>query len=394
MATKYKLMAAMAGGFEAVTARELMDMGYQTHNETGRVAFEGTMADVYRTNLWLRSADRILIVLKEFKALTFDDLFESVKAFPWEDWLPMTAHFPVTAKAVKSKLHSEPDIQSIAKKAIVERLSTYYHRRTRLPETVSTYHIDVRITKDEVRLTLDTTGESLFKRGYRAESAGAPLKENFAAALVLLTRWHPEDMPFLDPTCGSGTIPIEAALLARNIAPGIQRHFAFEEFQVFDPQEFAAQKEQAVAGQKNDPLMIFGQDIDQNMVELSRTNAQKAGVLHDIRFKQLAVKDFKTSVPNGVIVANPPYGKRLSDAAGVHELYKQMGDVFRPLTTWSKYFLTSDLAFENLYGAKATKRRKLYNGAMRVDFFQYWGKPDWKQPKALVTSLSDPVKED
>lgn len=394
MAKKFKLMAAMAGGFEAVTAKELQEMGYTTHGETGRVAFEGTMQDVYRTNLWLRSADRILIVLKEFKAYSFDELFENVKAFPWEEWLPMTAHFPVTAKAVRSKLHSEPDVQSIAKKAIVERLSTYYHRRTRLPESGATYHIDVRITKDAVRLTLDTTGESLFKRGYRAESAGAPLKENFAAALVLLTNWHPEDMPFLDPTCGSGTIPIEAALLARNIAPGIQRHFDFEGFQGFDAAAFAEMKEHAQAAQNNDPVMIFGQDIDQNMVELSRVNADKAGVLHDVRFKQLAVRDFKTTVPNGVIVANPPYGKRLSDTASVRALYKQMGDVFRPLTTWSQYYLTSDLEFENFFGKRATKRRKLYNGAMRVDFFQYWGRPNWQLPKHLVTSLSDPVKED
>ncbi|KRL14058.1 THUMP domain-containing class I SAM-dependent RNA methyltransferase [Schleiferilactobacillus perolens] len=394
MAAKLQLMAAMAGGFEAVTAKELQSMGYETHNETGRVAFTGDMTDVYKTNLWLRSADRILIVLREFKAFSFDDLFNVVADFAWEEWLPMTANFPITAKSVKSKLHSEPDVQSIVKKAIVERLSAYYHRRTRLPETGATYHIDVRITKDVVRLTLDTTGESLFKRGYRAESAEAPLKENFAAALILLTSWHPADMPFLDPVCGSGTIPIEAALIGRNIAPGLQRHFAFEGFQAFDPPVFNDIKAQAIAAQTDEPLMIFGQDIDQNMIELSRVNAHKAGVLHDIRFKQLAVKDFKTTVPNGIIVANPPYGKRLADSDTVHQLYAQMGDAFRPLTTWSKYILTSDLEFERYFGNRATKRRKLYNGALRTDYFQYWGRPNWKLPKQIVTSLSDPVKED
>ncbi|KRN29489.1 hypothetical protein IV38_GL000374 [Lactobacillus selangorensis] len=371
---QYSLIATMASGLESVTTKELKKMGYDTQTENGRVRFTGDLTDIARTNTWLRSADRIKIVVGEFKATTFDELFEKVKALPWDQYLPLDARFPVEGKSVRSKLHSTPDVQAITKKAIVEKISQVYHRRGRLPETGAAYPLEVSIVKDEVMLTLDTTGPSLFKRGYRVNKGDAPLKENFAAALVLLTNWHP-DRPFYDPVTGSGTIPIEAALIGRNIAPGIHRHFTFEGWDWYDTQILDTVQEEARAAIINDrELQILGGDIDQNMIDVAKVNAQEAGVLHDISFKQLAVKDFKTDLHDGVIVANPPYGKRLSDVDSVRKLYRQMGDVYRPLTDWSKYILTSDLHFQGEYGEKATKRRKLYNGALRVDLFQYWGK--------------------
>ncbi len=374
----FKLMATMASGFEAITAKELRDLGYQVTTENGRVRFDGNERDIVKTNLWLRSADRIKIIVGEFTAMTFDQLFEGVKALPWDQLLPLDAAFPVLGKAVRSQLHSEPDIQAITKRAIVAKLSEVYHRRTRLPETGAKYVITVNITKNKAMLTLDTTGDSLFKRGYRVDAGEAPLKENFAASLVLLTHWHPEDVPFYDPTTGSGTIAIEAALIARHIAPGILRHFSFEQFDWMDPQLLETAKHEARASEKRDfPVEIMGGDINQNMIEIARLNAHKASVLHDIHFKQIAVADFHTDLQNGVIVANPPYGKRMEDQASVRHLYKQMGEVYRPMTTWSKYILTSDMEFEKYYGQKATKRRKLYNGYLRTDLFQYWGKPIW-----------------
>lgn len=285
----------------------------------------------------------------------------------------MDAAFPVEGRSRNSKLHSVPDSQAIVKKAIVNELSTAYHRHTRLPETGAEFPLEVAINKDHVMLTMDTTGSSLFKRGYRIEKGSAPLKENMAAALVMLTSWYP-DMPFLDPFCGSGTIPIEAAMIGRNIAPGFNRDFICEQWPWIDHD--MAQKVRDEADAKADydiELDISASDIDGNMIEISKRNAEEAGLLADIQFKQLAVADFKTDKVNGVIVGNPPYGQRMSDEEHAHELYKQMGKVFNPLTSWSKYFLTSDLDFEKYYGEKATKRRKLYNGSIRTDYFQFWG---------------------
>lgn len=370
---KFKLMATAAAGIEALVGRELKDLGYQTNVENGRVRFEGDISDIITTNLWLRTADRIKIIVGEFDATTFDDLFESVKALPWDQLLPIDAEFPVAGRSHNSKLHSVPDAQAITKKAIVAKLSEVYHRRTRLPETGALYPIEVMINKDHVILALDTTGDSLFKRGYRKAKGGAPLKENMAAALILLAHWF-NDNPFVDPVCGSGTIPIEAALIGRNIAPGFNRDFVCEKWSITP--EGLSDEIRAAADEKADydvELDIAGYDIDQNMIDIARVNAAEAGVLQDVKFKQLALKDWKTDKINGVLIANPPYGERLSDLESVRELYKQMGEVYRPMTTWSKYILTSDLEFEQSYGEKATKKRKLYNGSLRTDYFQYWG---------------------
>jgi putative N6-adenine-specific DNA methylase len=379
---RYQLVATMAAGLESVTTKELKALGIQTRTENGKVYFEGDDKTIALTNVWLRSADRIKIVVGQFKALTFDALFEGVKALPWDHYLPLDAAFPVEGRAVRSQLHSEPDVQAITKKAIVEKMSAVYHRTTRLPETGATYPLEVSILRDIATLTLDTTGSSLFKRGYRIAKGEAPLKENFAAALIMLTNWHP-DMPFVDPTTGSGTIAIEAALIGHNIAPGLQRQFTFENFGFFDQPVLQTVKDEAMDQADFDrELDIQASDINGDMIDMAKLNAQQAGLLHSIQFKQLAVKDFSTTKENGVIVANPPYGKRLNDQAMVRQLYAEMGQAFAPLTTWSKYILTSDMGFEKAYGSKATKRRKLYNGTIRTDLFQYWGKPNWHHDRA------------
>jgi len=379
---RYQLVATMAAGLESVTTKELKALGIQTRTENGKVYFEGDDKTIALTNVWLRSADRIKIVVGQFKALTFDALFEGVKALPWDHYLPLDAAFPVEGRAVRSQLHSEPDVQAITKKAIVEKMSAVYHRTTRLPETGATYPLEVSILKDIATLTLDTTGSSLFKRGYRIAKGEAPLKENFAAALIMLTNWHP-DMPFVDPTTGSGTIAIEAALIGHNIAPGLQRQFTFENFGFFDQPVLQTVKDEAMDQADFDrELDIQASDINGDMIDMAKLNAQQAGLLHSIQFKQLSVKDFSARKENGVIVANPPYGKRLNDQAMVRQLYAEMGQAFAPLTTWSKYILTSDMGFEKAYGSKATKRRKLYNGTIRTDLFQYWGKPNWHHDRA------------
>lgn len=370
----FKLIATCAAGMESIVGNELKHLGYKVNVENGRVRFDGDVADIAKTNLWLRTADRIKIVVGEFTAKTFEELFQGVEGLNWEDFLPLDAEFPVAGKSQKSTLHNVPSVQAITKKAIVTKMSTVYHRRTKLPETGALYPIEVAINKDKVLITLDTTGSSLFKRGYRVNKGGAPLKENMAAALVLLARWYPE-MPFVDPVCGSGTIPIEAALIGCNIAPGLKRNFAFENWDWVDKDIIKQAREQAQAAIKKDiDLDISGYDIDGSMIEIAKENAVQAGVQDIVNFKQMAVKDFKTDKINGVIVANPPYGERLSDKEHVHQLYQQMGKLYQPLTSWSKYILTSDLQFEQFYGTKATKRRKLYNGSLRTDFFQYWGK--------------------
>lgn len=369
---KFNLLAACAAGLESVTGNELRHLGYQVQVENGRVRFTGDLRDILKTNLWLRSADRIKIIVGGFPARTFDELFEKTKQLAWDRFLPLDAEFPVAGRSQKSQLHSVPDVQAIVKKAVIDKLSQIYHRHGHLPESGAKYPLEVAINKDQVLLTLDTTGPSLFKRGYRLEKGPAPLKENFAAALVLLAHWYPEK-PFVDPVCGSGTIPIEAALLGHNIAPGFKRQFICEDWQ-WIPAEISksVRDEAADLADYDRKLAIFGYDIDGQMIAISRLNARQAGLSKEIYFKQQAVKDFKTELTNGVIVANPPYGQRLSDQVSVHQLYQQMGVVFKPLKTWNKYILTSDLAFEKFYGQRAAKRRKLYNGSLRTDLFQYW----------------------
>ena len=370
---KYQLYTTMGAGFESVVAKELQSLGYETSTENGRVFFKGDQSDIVKTNLWLRTADRVKILLKEFKATDFDTLYNQVYDIDWAELLPVDAKFPVQGRSVRSKLHSEPGIQSIVKKAIVNKMSDQYHRRGFLPETGSEYPLDIHIYKDLARISLDTTGASLFKRGYRIEHGGAPLKENFAASLIKLTPYDGTH-PLIDPMTGSGTLAIEAALIGRNIAPGTWRKFAFDDFDWFDPDLHDDLLEQAKSEVRTLDQPIWACDIDQSILEIAKLNANNAGVLQDIYFKQVAVKDFATDLENGVIIANPPYGKRLKEKKTAEELYVQMGEALSKYDDFSQYYLVGDPEFEQFFGKAATKKRKLFNGNLRVDFYQYWAK--------------------
>ena len=376
MKKEFNLIATVAAGLEAVVGREVRELGYDCQVENGRVRFQGDVRAIIETNLWLRAADRIKIIVGTFPAKTFEELFQGVFALDWENYLPLGARFPISkAKCVKSKLHNEPSVQAISKKAVVKKLQKHYARPEGVPlmENGPEFKIEVSILKDVATVMIDTTGSSLFKRGYRTEKGGAPIKENMAAAILQLSNWYP-DKPLIDPTCGSGTFCIEAVMIARKMAPGLRRSFAFEEWNWVSDR--LIQDVRTEATQKVDrelELDIMGCDIDARMVEIAKANAQAAGVAGDITFKQMRVQDLRSDKINGVIISNPPYGERLSDDAGVTKLYAEMGQVFAPLKTWSKFILTSDEAFETKYGSQADKKRKLYNGTLKVDLYQYFG---------------------
>ena len=376
MKKEFNLIATAAAGLEAVVGREVRELGYDCQVENGRVRFQGDVRAIIETNLWLRAADRIKIIVGTFPAKTFEELFQGVFALDWENYLPLGARFPISkAKCVKSKLHNEPSVQAISKKAVVKKLQKHYARPEGIPlmENGPEFKIEVSILKDVATVMIDTTGTSLFKRGYRTEKGGAPIKENMAAAILQLSNWYP-DKPLIDPTCGSGTFCIEAVMIARKMAPGLRRSFAFEEWNWISDR--LIQEVRTEAAKKVDrelELDIMGCDIDARMVEIAKANAQAAGIAGDITFKQMRVQDLRSDKINGVIISNPPYGERLSDDAGVTKLYAEMGQVFAPLKTWSKFILTSDEAFELKYGSQADKKRKLYNGTLKVDLYQYFG---------------------
>ena len=376
MKTKFKLIATAAAGLEAVVGREIRNLGLECQVENGRVRFDGTVETIIETNLWLRAADRIKIVVGSFRAKTFEELFQSVFALDWENYLPLGAKFPIAkAKCVKSKLHNEPSVQAISKKAVVKKLQKHYARPEGVPlmENGAEFKIEVSILKDVATVLIDTTGSSLFKRDYRAEKGGAPIKENMAAAILLLSNWYP-DKPLVDPTCGSGTFCIEAAMIGMNMAPGLHRHFAFEEWSWVDSDLVGRVRARALGQIKQDiQLDILGTDIDARMVEIAKRNAEEAGVSEQIVFKQMRLQDLHTNKINGVIISNPPYGERLSNDDAVTKLYQEMGQTFAPLKTWSKFILTSDEAFEAKFGSQADKKRKLYNGTLKVDLYQYFG---------------------
>ena len=376
MKKTFQLIATAAAGLEAVVGREIRELGIECQVENGRVRFEGDVESIIQTNLWLRSADRIKIIVGMFPAKTFEELFQGVFALDWENYLPLGAKFPISkAKCVKSKLHNEPSVQAISKKAIVKKLQKYYARPEGVPlmENGPEFKIEVSILKDMATIMIDTTGSSLFKRGYRIDKGGAPIKENMAAAILLLSNWYP-DKPLIDPTCGSGTFCIEAALIGKNIAPGLYRSFAFEDWTWVEKDQVQKARAEARAQMKQDvQLDISGSDLDARMIEIARNNAEEAGVADSILFKQMRLQDLHTDKINGVIISNPPYGERLLDDSAVTKLYQEMGETFAPLQTWSKFILTSDEAFESKYGSSADKKRKLYNGTLKVDLYQYFG---------------------
>lgn len=376
MKKTFNLVATAAAGLEAVVGREIRDLGIDCQVENGKVRFQGNVRTIITTNLWLRAADRVKIVVGEFPARTFEELFQGVYKLDWENYLPLGAKFPISkAKCVKSKLHNEPSVQAISKKAVVKKLQKVYHRPDGVPlqENGAEFRIEVSILKDKATVMIDTTGASLFKRGYRVEKGGAPIKENMAAAIIELSNWYP-DKPFIDPTCGSGTFCIEAAMIGMNIAPGFNRDFAFEEWNWVDADLVQKVRDEAEKKANYDiELDISGFDIDGRMIEIAKKNAEEAGLGDVIKLKQMRLQDLKTDKINGVIISNPPYGERLLDDKAVDILYNEMGQTFAPLKTWSKFILTSDEQFERKYGAQADKKRKLYNGTLRVDLYQFYG---------------------
>ncbi|ELK45292.1 UNVERIFIED_CONTAM: class I SAM-dependent RNA methyltransferase [Halobacillus marinus] len=375
MQKKITLIATAAMGLEAIVAKEVKDLGYdEVTVENGRVIFEADVSAIPRANLWLRTADRVKLLVGRFKATTFDDLFEQTKALPWEQFIPEDGEFPVIGKSVKSKLYSVPDCQSIVKKAMVDRLKQRHGVSSWMKETGAFYRTEVAIHKDEVLLTLDTSGSGLHKRGYRAGQGEAPLKETLAAALVQITNWHP-DKPFVDPFCGSGTIAIEAALIGQNIAPGFNREFASEGWD-FIPQKAwdDAFQEAEEAANYDQPLSITGSDIDPKMIDIAKENAMEAGLGDLITWKQMQMSDLSPKQEDGYIVSNPPYGERMGEKEQVEQMYRDLGSIMRDHPSWSVYILTSHEGFEKLYGKPATKRRKLFNGFIKTDYYQYFGK--------------------
>lgn len=370
----YNLVATSAMGLEAVVANEVKALGYDTQTENGKVYFEGDELAIARTNMWLRVADRVRIIVGEFPAKTFDQLFEGVKALPWEKYLPVDAAFPVAGKSVKSTLYSVPDCQAIAKKAIVERLNKAYNRSGFLSENGPLFKLEVSILKDKVTLTIDTSGTGLHKRGYRVGQGDAPIKETLAAALVILTKWNP-DRPFVDPFCGSGTIPIEAAMIGQNIAPGTNRDFLSEEWpwmtqEVWDQ----ARGEAEDLANYDQPLQITGTDQNPKMIEIAKENAMEAGFADLINWQVKDVADLKVEGENGVMVGNPPYGERLGELEEAENITKTLGQIMKKEASWSIYMISPLENFETLYGKKATKKRKLFNGFIKTDYYQYWGK--------------------
>ncbi|GEL07899.1 THUMP domain-containing class I SAM-dependent RNA methyltransferase [Salisediminibacterium halotolerans] len=369
----FRLIATAAMGLEALTAEEIKQLGYKDIQvDNGKIYFTGGADAIARANLWLRTADRVKLVVGEFYAYSFEELFEKTKALPWNEFIAQTDTFPVAGRSVKSKLYSVPDCQAITKKAIVEQMKDAYHL-TWFDESGPKHQIEVAIHKDLVTLTIDTSGEGLHKRGYRTLHNEAPLKETLAAAMIKLTNWHP-DRPLVDLFTGSGTIPIEAALIGQNIAPGINRSFAFENWAWFDQTELTKALDEAEEkADYEQELNILGTDIEHPMIELAENNAKEAGLFGLITFKQMQAKDFRPKEDYGVIVSNPPYGERLNDQQYVEETYRELGRNLRNFPTWSVYMITSHEKFELLYGQKATKRRKLYNGNIKTTYYQYWG---------------------
>jgi putative N6-adenine-specific DNA methylase len=368
------LIATAAMGLESVVASEVKQLGYEVEVENGRVIFTAPLSAIPRCNLWLRTADRLKIVIGKFQTVSFDDLFESVKALPWESYIEEDGEFPVTGKSVKSKLYSVSDCQRITKKAIAERLKIKYGLASNMPETGTLYKIEVSILKNEATLTIDTSGAGLHKRGYRASQGEAPLKETLAAALVLLTNWKP-NRPLIDPFCGSGTIPIEAALIGQNIAPGFNREFVSEGWKFIKEKYWQEAFEEAEDKANYDQkLEIRGSDIDHNAVQSAVKNATEAGLGDLISWKQMQVSDLNIDKQNGYLIGNPPYGERIGDKSKVAEIYQDLGKVMKNHPSWSVYILTAFEKFEHQYGMTATKKRKLFNGFIQTNYYQYFGK--------------------
>ena len=367
---KYSFYVPCLFGLEGPLADELRRLSFENvRAENGRVFFVGDAAAAARANLCLRTGERVLLELGSFEATSFEALFEGTKALPWESFIPKDAAFPVTGHSLNSALHSVPDCQKIIKKAIVERLKSRY-RLSWFDETAEAVPIRFSIMKDRVSLCLDTTGEGLHKRGYRPAHTAAPLRETLAAAMVGLSRYRGRD-DFVDPFCGSGTIPIEAALIALNRAPGLNRRFTAMDWRVWDRKLWQQAKEEARAREFHGSYSILGSDIDPKAVAIARQNAERAGVQDVVRFETADAKRFDRKTSRGVIVTNPPYGERLMEKAEAEELYRAFGAALKASENWSLYLLSSHTEFERCFGKQADKKRKLYNGMIKCDLYMY-----------------------
>lgn len=378
---KYSLIATSTFGLEGVVAQELRDLGYEDIVvDNARVLFSGDERDIARCNLWLRTADRVIIKMTEFKAETFEELFQGTLAIEWGDFIPSNGKMHVVGKSIKSKLFSVSDCQSIVKKAIVEAMKRKYNKSW-FDEDGPVYKIEVALLKDIVTLTIDTSGAGLHKRGYRELAGEAPLKETLAAALVLLSRWEPSRI-LADPLCGSGTIPIEAALIGKNIAPGLYREFASEEWPQIPKRIWDEVRNEAKEKINDLEFRILASDIDGGILKTARGNAQKAGVDNLVAFQKISFEEFSSKKKYGCIISNPPYGERLGEIRQVERMYKKMGEVFSNLDTWSYFILTSHPEFQRIFGRKADKNRKLYNGKLQCYYYQYFGplpKKKWEE---------------
>lgn len=382
MMEKITLIASATMGVESIVRDECKALGFENVNAfNGRVEFEGTVRDIVKANIHLRCADRVFLKMGEFKATTFEQLFNNIKRLNWQDIIPEDGEFPVSwVSSVKSKLFSKSDIQSITKKAIVEKLKEKY-KKDYFYEDGAKYAIKIQAHNDIFIVMIDTSGEALHKRGYRAIKNEAPIKETMAAALVLLSNWHKRDLPLLDPMCGTGTLLIEAAMIARNIAPGSNRNFAAEKWSIIPEKYWLDIRDEAFSMEDYDKeVKIYGSDIDEATIEIARKNIQKAGVEDDIVLECKNFLDVEVDSPYGAMITNPPYGDRLLDEEAVERLYRLLGDVCRMrLPKWSYYVITSNKNFEKCFERKATKNRKLYNGGIECYYYQYYGERDGKK---------------
>jgi len=378
----YELIATATFGLESIVAREIKKLGYSDVTvENSRVTFKGDESAICRSNLWLRSVDRVFIKMGEFTALSFEELFERTKALPWGDILPANANFPVEGKSIKSQLFSVPNCQAIVKKAIVEKMKQKYKKEW-FEEDGPKYTIEIGLLRDVATLTIDTSGAGLHKRGYRQVASDAPLKETLAAAMVNLSFWYPDRL-LLDPLCGSGTIPIEAAMIGLNMAPGLKREFASQKWPIIPDSMWSQAREEAEAAiDKTRDFRILASDIDGNVLKIARRNAELAGVEDYISFQTLPVAEIQSKKKYGCVITNPPYGERLGDEKEVEALYREMGRTFKELDSWSFYVMTSHEGFEKLFGRKADRKRKLYNGRIKVDYYQFYGPRPPRQESA------------
>ncbi len=368
------LIATSTFGLETLVKQEVKALGFDDLRVSeGKIEFDASLNDIPRANLWLRCADRVLLKMGEFTAVTFDDLFEQTKDLPWEEWITPDGQFTVNAKTVKSELKSGRSCQAIVKKAVVERLSAAYGI-DQFPETGPEFTIQVALHKNVAQLTIDTSGAGLHKRGYRAQAGEAPLKEPLAAALIMLSFWNKERL-LIDPMCGSGTILIEAALMARNIAPGLKREFASERWPSIPAQAWLdARKLAQAAVLPGGDLQLWGFDIDPTVIEIAKGNALIAGVADDIVFETKDVKDLWIDRQHGILISNPPYGLRLAEYQQINQIYIALNKMFRKKSGWSIYILTADEKFPRYFKrARPDRVRKLYNGTIKVNYYQYYG---------------------